>query len=80
MLTAQDIHGLYAIIPTPAKSGAERFDATDTVDVDETVRLIDALIRDGATGIIVLGNHRFEEVQIVLFQLGDSSIQPPIVF
>jgi len=55
MLTAQDINGLYAIIPTPAKAGAERFGATDTVDVEEATRLIDALIRDGVSGLIVLG-------------------------
>lgn len=55
MLTAQDIRGLYAIIPTPAKPGAERLDATDTVDIDETERLLNALIADGVSGLIVLG-------------------------
>ena len=33
MLRAQDLRGIYAIIPTPAKPGAERLDATDTVDL-----------------------------------------------
>ena len=37
MLTATDIKGVYAITPTPAKEGAERWDATDTVDLDEDV-------------------------------------------
>ncbi len=55
MLTASDISGMYAIIATPAKPGADRIDATDTVDLDESERLIDNLIRDGATGLIVLG-------------------------
>lgn len=55
MLTASDISGMYAIIATPAKPGADRLDATDTVDLDESARLIDMLIRDGATGLIVLG-------------------------
>ncbi|MDB5750033.1 MAG: hypothetical protein JWP65_454 [Ramlibacter sp.] len=55
MITAQDIRGMYAIIATPAKAGADRLDAMDTVDVDETVRLVEALIRDGVCGLIALG-------------------------
>ncbi|GAA0514644.1 hypothetical protein GCM10009097_35100 [Pigmentiphaga daeguensis] len=46
---------MYAIIPTPAKPGADRLDAVDTVDLAETERLVDALIRDGATGLIAAG-------------------------
>ncbi len=55
MLRALDLRGMYAIIPTPATAGAERLDATDTVDLAETARLVDRLIRDGTTGIIALG-------------------------
>src|SRR5712692_10548192 len=55
MLRAQDLRGMYAIIPTPAKPGAERLDATDTVDLVETARVVDRLIQDGTTGIIALG-------------------------
>ncbi len=55
MLTAQDYQGLYGIIPTPALPGADRYAAVDTVDLDETERLINVLIRDGVTGLIVLG-------------------------
>ena len=55
MLTAQDIRGVYAIIPTPAKEGADRWDATDTVDLDETARLVERLIGDGVSGLITLG-------------------------
>jgi dihydrodipicolinate synthase/N-acetylneuraminate lyase len=55
MLTAQDIRGLYAIIPTPAKPGSERLDATDTVDLAESERVVNALIDDGISGLIVLG-------------------------
>lgn len=55
MLTAQDIRGLYAIIPTPAKPDANRLDATDTVDLAETERLVNALINDGVSGLITLG-------------------------
>jgi dihydrodipicolinate synthase/N-acetylneuraminate lyase len=55
MLAASEIRGLYAILPTPAKPGAERLDATDTVDLAETARVVDAVIRDGSTGLIVSG-------------------------
>jgi dihydrodipicolinate synthase/N-acetylneuraminate lyase len=55
MLSATDICGVYAIIPTPAKEGANRLDALDTVDLDESARLVDALIKDGVSGLITLG-------------------------
>ncbi len=55
MLTASDIRGMYAIIATPALPHAGRLDATDTVDVEETEKLVNNLIRDGADGLIVLG-------------------------
>jgi trans-o-hydroxybenzylidenepyruvate hydratase-aldolase len=55
MLSAADITGLYAIIPTPANMGADRWDAVDTVNLAETERLVNALITDGASGIIALG-------------------------
>jgi dihydrodipicolinate synthase/N-acetylneuraminate lyase len=42
-------------MPTPAKAGAERLDATDTVDLDETARLAERLVGDGAAGIMALG-------------------------
>ena len=54
-MQASDVHGLYAIIPTPARPGADRAGATATVDLEESARLVDALIRDGANGLIVLG-------------------------
>src|SRR5438094_8806549 len=55
MTTANDLRGALAIMPTPAKEGADRLDATDTVDLDETARLAESLVRDGATGIMALG-------------------------
>jgi hypothetical protein len=39
MITAQELKGALAIMPTPAKPGAERLDATNTVDLEETARL-----------------------------------------
>lgn len=55
MLTAQDFRGVYGILPTPATDDADRWDATDTVDLDETARLTDQLIRDGCSGLLALG-------------------------
>ena len=55
MLTAQDFKGVYGILATPAKEGADRWDATDTVDLDETARLTEKLIADGCSGLLALG-------------------------
>jgi len=55
MLTAKDIKGMYAIIPTPAKPGSEDMDATHTVDFEETTNLINKLLADGVSGLIALG-------------------------
>lgn len=55
MLSANEIRGLYAILPTPAKPGAEHVLARDTVDLDETARCVEALISDGCDGLIALG-------------------------
>jgi trans-o-hydroxybenzylidenepyruvate hydratase-aldolase len=55
VLTATDLRGLYAIIPTPAKPGADKIDALDTVDLEETDRLVNRLIADGTNGLIALG-------------------------
>ena len=54
-LTAADIKGMWAIIPTPAKDNASDWRATDTVDLDETARVVDAMIAAGADGILSLG-------------------------
>jgi len=55
MLSASDLKGVLGILPTPAKDGADRIDATNTVDLDETARVVQQLIRDGISGIIALG-------------------------
>jgi dihydrodipicolinate synthase/N-acetylneuraminate lyase len=55
MIKATDLRGALAIMPTPAKEGSDRLDATNTVDLDETARLVESLVRDGATGIMALG-------------------------
>jgi dihydrodipicolinate synthase/N-acetylneuraminate lyase len=55
MMKPSDLRGVYAITPTPAKDGADRWDAVDTVDLVETERVINRLIADGVNGLIVLG-------------------------
>jgi dihydrodipicolinate synthase/N-acetylneuraminate lyase len=55
MISAKDIRGAFAIMPTPAKDGADRLDAVNTIDLDETARLASSLVRDGAAGIMALG-------------------------
>lgn len=55
MISAKDLRGVVAIMPTPAKEGADRPDAVNTVNLDETARLAESLIRDGAAAIMALG-------------------------
>jgi trans-o-hydroxybenzylidenepyruvate hydratase-aldolase len=55
MMRPNDFRGVYAIIPTPSKDNADRWDAVDTVDLQETERVVNALIRDGVNGLIILG-------------------------
>lgn len=55
LLNAADIKGAWAIVPTPAKAGASNWQAANTVDVDETVRMVDGLIAAGIDGILSMG-------------------------
>lgn len=55
LMQAREFEGVYAIIPTPSKEGADHWSATDTVDLEETERLVNQLIADGSAGIIALG-------------------------
>jgi trans-o-hydroxybenzylidenepyruvate hydratase-aldolase len=55
VLGPADLRGVYAIIPTPAKAGADRWDAVDTVDLAETERVVNRLIADGVHGLMMLG-------------------------
>jgi trans-o-hydroxybenzylidenepyruvate hydratase-aldolase len=54
MPQASDLRGLYAIIPTPSRPDTG-WDSVDTVDLDETARLVEALVTAGASGLIALG-------------------------
>ncbi|HXG36481.1 MAG TPA: dihydrodipicolinate synthase family protein [Dehalococcoidia bacterium] len=51
MLTAKDIKGVCALPPTPCKEGAQGWDATDSVDLDESARMVENIIQGGATMI-----------------------------
>jgi dihydrodipicolinate synthase/N-acetylneuraminate lyase len=55
VLQADEIRGVYAIVPTPAKEGADLWSATDTVDVEATVEMIEKLVTDGVDAVIALG-------------------------
>jgi dihydrodipicolinate synthase/N-acetylneuraminate lyase len=55
MISAKDLRGVVAIMPTPAREGADRPDAVNTVNLDETARLAESLVRDGAAAIMALG-------------------------
>ncbi len=55
LLTVNDVHGAWVIIPTPAKQGSENWSMENTVDTDETARAVDALIKAGVDGIMSLG-------------------------
>jgi 4-(2-carboxyphenyl)-2-oxobut-3-enoate aldolase len=54
-LTAGDIRGLVAILPTPALPGADRWDARDTVNLAETARMTEALVVAGADVLMTNG-------------------------
>ncbi|MEA2937439.1 MAG: trans-o-hydroxybenzylidenepyruvate hydratase-aldolase, partial [Alphaproteobacteria bacterium] len=54
-LTAADITGAWAIIPTPAQDDASDWRSENTVDLAETARVVEELIRAGIDGILSLG-------------------------
>lgn len=54
-ITVDDISGLMAIVPTPAKKNATDPTATSTVDLDEAARAVEALVSDGVDAIMTNG-------------------------
>lgn len=54
-LTAKDIRGIVAIMPTPVKEGANTWDSRDVVNLDEAARGADRLVNDGVDMILVNG-------------------------
>lgn len=55
LLTVDEIGGAWAIVPTPAKPNAADWRETETVDLDETARAVEALIASGINGILSFG-------------------------
>ncbi len=55
MLTVDDIRGVYVLPPTPCRPDAGGWDATDSVDIDETVRMTEMLIQPGVAGLGLFG-------------------------
>src|SRR5699024_1629563 len=54
-VTGRDMRGVMAYPPTPALPGAERVDAQDTVDLDESEGMIRRLMSDGVDAIALNG-------------------------
>ena len=54
-LTAKDIRGVSVMAPTPCVPGGEHWSNTDSVDVEETARMTENLIRDGVGSIAACG-------------------------
>lgn len=55
LLTAKDIKGIVAIMPTPVKPGSDSWRSRDVVDLDEAARGADRLVRDGIDFLLVNG-------------------------
>lgn len=55
LLTVDDVHGAWAILPTPARPGASDWRMEETVDLDETARVVEKLIESGVDAIVSLG-------------------------
>jgi len=53
--TAQQVRGIYNIMPTPAVPGADRWDCEDSVDYDEAVRIVNMLIENHVDAIMTNG-------------------------
>jgi trans-o-hydroxybenzylidenepyruvate hydratase-aldolase len=56
-LSATDMVGAWAILPTPATPNASDWRASKTVDLEETARIVEALIAAGIDGLLSLGTY-----------------------
>ena len=54
-LTIDDVHGAWAIIPTPAKDNASDWDCEDSVDYDEVAKVVEGMIKVGIDAIMCQG-------------------------
>ncbi len=55
MLTARDLRGICVLVPTPCQEGSDKWDATDSVDLEETARMTENLIQAGIGSIAACG-------------------------
>lgn len=56
-IDASGINGLWPILPTPSTDNASDWRAENTVDLDETARVVEALIDAGVDGLLSLGTY-----------------------
>jgi trans-o-hydroxybenzylidenepyruvate hydratase-aldolase len=56
-IDASGINGLWPILPTPAKPHASDWRERNTVDLDETARVVEKLIAAGVNGLLSLGTY-----------------------
>ncbi len=54
-LATNEINGMWAILATPAKGNASDWRSENTVDLDETARVVETLIAAGVDGLFSLG-------------------------
>jgi trans-o-hydroxybenzylidenepyruvate hydratase-aldolase len=55
MYTKDDIRGLCVMAPTPSVEGGEHWSVENSVDLEESARMTDILIRDGSGSIALCG-------------------------
>ncbi|NWL10408.1 aldolase [Paenarthrobacter nitroguajacolicus] len=64
-VTSADITGIVGILPTPSKPGSDSPFATDTVDLDETIRMVERIVDSGVD--VLLTNGTFGEVATLTY-------------
>lgn len=55
LIEAKDVKGLFGIVPTPATPNASDYRVPFTVDLQETARVVNALVQDGINAIVITG-------------------------
>src|SRR5215471_14603186 len=55
MLTPQEISGVFVMAPTPCVEGGEHWSNGNSVDLEESARMVENFIRDGVGGIALCG-------------------------
>lgn len=55
LMTVDEVQGAWAIMPTPATDDASDWQASKTLDVDETARAVEGMVEEGIDGILSLG-------------------------